>query len=116
MIPKIDFDTATIEEMRLANQLIEQKARHKQLRYKRDKEYRIIENAKNVIVEAIGVEVDSTQHLLIQLEEAVQKFNEDSSGQEKIIEKVERKFYDKVLEHITQHIAIKQVELSTFFG
>ena len=63
-------------------------------------EYIIIESAKNIITEAIGVEVDSTQHILIQLEEVVQRFNEDSLGQEKLIEKAERKFDNKVLEHI----------------
>ena len=114
MIPKVDYDNATIEEMRLSSQLIEMKATQKQLRSERDKEYRIIENAKNIITDAISVEVDSTQHILIQLEEAVHKFNEDSSGQEKIIEKDEKKFDNKVLEHIAQKIAIKQVELSIF--
>ena len=54
-IPKIDFNTA----------------RQKQLRSERDKEYTIIENARNIITKAIGVEVDSTQHILLQLEEAV---------------------------------------------
>ena len=67
-------------------------------------------------MEAIGVEVDSTQHILIQLEEEIQKYNKDSSRQEKIIEKAERKFDNKVLEHIAQKIAIKQVELSTFLS
>ena len=71
--------------MRRASQLLEKKARQKQLMSERDKEYRIIESAKNIIAEAIGVEVDSTQHILIQLEEVVQKYNEDSSGQEKLI-------------------------------
>ena len=60
--------------------------------------------------------MDSTQHILLQLEEAIQKFNEDSSGQEKLIEKAEKKFDNKVLEHIAQQIAIKQVELATFLG
>lgn len=46
----------------------------------------------------------------------MQKFNEDSSEQEKLIEKVEKKFDNRVLEHIAQKIAIKQVELSTFLG
>ena len=59
-IPKIDFDIATIEEMRLASQLLEKKARQKHLRLERDKEYRIIEGAKNIITKAIGFEVDST--------------------------------------------------------
>ena len=60
--------------------------------------------------------MDSTQHILLQLEEAVQKFNDDSSGKEKLIEKAEKKFDNKVLGHIAQHIAIKQVELATFLG
>ena len=93
--------------MRLASQLLEKKAKQKQLRLERDKEFRIIESAKNIITEAIGVKVDSTQHILIQLEEDIQKYNEDYLGQEKLIEKVERKFENKVLEHIAQKIAIK---------
>lgn len=115
-IPKIDYDTTIVEEMRLASQMLEKKARQKQLRSERDREYRIIKSAKNIITEAIGVEVDSTQHILVQLEEEIQKYNEDSTGQEKLIEKAERKFDSKVLEHIAQQIAIKKVELSTFLG
>ena len=78
-IPKIDFNTTTIEEMMMMSQLLEKKAKQKKLRSERDKEYAISENAWNIITEAIGVEVDSTQHILLQLEEAVHKFNEDSS-------------------------------------
>ena len=33
-----------------------------------------------------------------------------------MIEKAEKKFDNKVLEHIAQQIAIKQVELATFLG
>ena len=52
------------------------------------------------MTEVIGVEVDTSQHILFQLGDAFQKFNEDSIGQEKIMEKVENKFDNKVLEHI----------------
>ena len=86
----------------MISQLLEKKAKQKKLRSERDKEYTIIENARNIITGAIGVEVDSTQQILLQLEEAIQKFNEDSSGQEKLIEKAEKKFNNKVLEHIPQ--------------
>ena len=106
ILPKLDLDTATVDEMRMFSQLLEQKARQKQLRHERDLEYSIVESAKNIITEAIGVEVDSTQHILIQLEEAVHKFNEDTSGQEKLIERAEKKFDNKVLEHIAQQIAL----------
>ena len=60
--------------------------------------------------------MDSSQHILLQLDEAVSKFNEDFSGQEKLLEKAERKFDNKVLEHIAQHIAIKQVELTSILA
>ena len=100
----------------IISQILEKKAKQKKLRSERDKEYTIIEIAQNIIAEAIGVEVDSTQHILLQLEEVVPKFNEDSSGQEKLIEKAEKKFDNKVLEHIALQIAIKQVELATFLG
>ena len=42
-IPKLDFDKATAEEMRLVSQLLEKKAKQKQLREQRDKESRTIE-------------------------------------------------------------------------
>lgn len=66
-----------------------------------------------MLTEAIGIEVDSSQPILFQLGEVVQKFNEDTEGQEKLIEKFENKFNNKVLEHISRQIAIHQVELST---
>jgi hypothetical protein len=106
VIPKIDLDTASVDEMRMLSQLLDQKARQKQLRNKRDREYSIVENAKCIIAEAIGVDIDTSQHILSQLEEAVNKFNDDASGQEKLIEHAEKKFDNKVLGHIAQNIAI----------
>ena len=50
---------------------------------------------------------------MLQLAEAVNKFNEDSSGSKKLLEKAEKKFDNKVLEHIAQHIAINQAKLSS---
>ena len=72
-----------------------------------DREYKIIDDAKNILTEAIGVEVDTSLHILLKLEEAFSKFNEDTNGQENLIEKVENKFDNKVLEHIAQQIAIQ---------
>ena len=67
---------------------------------RRDREYKIIDDAKNILAKAIGVEVDTSQHILLQLKEAVTKFNEDSSSQENLMEKAEKKFDNKLLEHI----------------
>ena len=64
----MDFDNATIEEMRLVSQLLEQKAKQKQLREERDREFRIIESPKNILTEVIGVDIDFCQHILLKLE------------------------------------------------
>ncbi|GLJ28250.1 hypothetical protein SUGI_0555160 [Cryptomeria japonica] len=116
VIPQIDLNTASIDEMRLISQLLEQKAKQKQLRSERDREFNIINDAKTILTDALGIKVDPSQHILLQLEEAVNRFNEDSSGEEKLIERTKKKFDNKVLEHIAQQIAIKQVELTTILA
>ncbi|GLJ19494.1 hypothetical protein SUGI_0352090 [Cryptomeria japonica] len=116
VIPQIDLNTASIDEMRLISQLLEQKAKQKQLRSERDREFNIINGTKTILTDALGIKVDPSQHILLQLEEAVNRFNEDSSGEEKLIERTEKKFDNKVLEHIAQQIAIKQVELTTILA
>ncbi|GLJ20075.1 hypothetical protein SUGI_0364220 [Cryptomeria japonica] len=116
VIPQIDLNTASIDEMRLISQLLEQKEKQKQLRSERDREFNIINGAKTILTDALGIKVDPSQHILLQLEEAVNRFNEDSSGEEKLIERTKKKFDNKVLEHIAQQIAIKQVELTTILA
>ncbi|GLJ34623.1 hypothetical protein SUGI_0696410 [Cryptomeria japonica] len=116
VIPQIDLNTASIDEMRLISQMLEQKAKQKQLRSERDREFNIINSAKTILTNALGIKVDPSQHILLQLEEAVNRFNEDSLGEEKLIERTEKKFDNKVLEHIAQQIAIKQVELTTILA
>ncbi|GLJ40689.1 hypothetical protein SUGI_0840240 [Cryptomeria japonica] len=116
VIPQIDLNTASIDEMRLISQMLEQKAKQKQLRSERDREFNIINGAKTILIDALGIKVDPSQHILLQLEEVVNRFNEDSSREEKLIERTEKKFDNKVLEHIAQQIAIKQVELTTILA
>ena len=99
--------------MHIVGELLQKKQKQKKLKEERDKEYKIIDDAKNVLSEAIGIEIDSSQPILLYLAEAMQKFNEESSGHEKLIEKAKKKFDGKVLEHIAQQIAIYQVELSS---
>ncbi|GLJ38462.1 hypothetical protein SUGI_0783320 [Cryptomeria japonica] len=86
VIPQIDLNTTSIDEMRLISQMLEQKAKQKQLRSERDREFNIINGAKTILTDALGIKVDPSQHILLQLEEAVNRFNEDSSGEEKLIE------------------------------
>ena len=99
--------------MHIVGELLQKKARQQKLREERDRAYKIIDDAKNILSKAIGIEVDTSQPILFQLEEVVQKFNEDTSGQDKLIEEEENKFDNKVLEHIAKKIAIHQVELSS---
>ena len=95
--------------MQTFGELLQKKAKQQRLREERDREFKIIEDAKNILAEAIGIEVDSSQPILYQLAEVVQKFNEDTDGQDKLLEKAEKKFDNKVLEHIAQQIVIHQV-------
>ena len=99
--------------MQIIGELLQKKAKQQRLSEERDKEYKIIDDAKNILAEAIWVEIDSSQPILFQLVDVIQKFNEDTDGQENLIEKAKKKFNNKVLEHIAQQIAIHQVELST---
>ena len=102
--------------MQTFGELLQKKSKQQRLREERDKEYKIIEDAKNILSKAIGIEFDSSQPILHQLAKVVQNFNEDTDSQDKLFQKAEKKFENKVLEHIAQQIAIYQVELSTFLG
>ena len=88
--------------MQAFGELLQKKAKQKRLREERDKEFKIIEDAKNILAEAIGIEVDSSQPILYQLAEAVQKFNQDFDGQDKLLQKVEKKFENNLLDNIAQ--------------
>ena len=70
-IPKWDFDNSTIDKMKIASQILYNKEKQNKLREERNREYKIIESAKNILTEVIGVEVDTSQHILFQLEEVV---------------------------------------------
>ena len=83
------------------------------MREEKNKEFKILEDAKNIFSQAIGTKIDTSQPILFQLVDVVQKFNKDMDGQEKLLQRVEKKFENKVLEKITKKIYIYQVELST---
>ena len=52
----------------------------KRLREERDKEFKIIKDAKNILAEALGIEVDISQPIFYQLEKVVHKYNADLDG------------------------------------
>ena len=102
--------------MQTFRELLQKKAKQQTLREERDKEFKITEDAENILAEALAIEVDTSQPILYQMVEAVQNYSEDLDGQDKLLQKVEKKFKNKVLELIAQQISIYQVELSTFLG
>ncbi|GLJ52043.1 hypothetical protein SUGI_1106800 [Cryptomeria japonica] len=67
---------------------------------------------KEIVIPQIDLNIASIDEMRL----ISQIFNEDSSGEEKLIERTEKKFDNKVLEHIAQQIAIKQVELTTILA
>ena len=81
VIPNWDTSKLTLDQMQSFCEILQKKAKQQRLREERDNEFKIIEDAKNILVEAIGIEVESSQPILYQLVEAVQKFNEDTNGQ-----------------------------------
>ena len=58
----------------------------------------MFEDAKNILAYALSIEVDTSQPILAQLAEVVHKFNEDLNGQEELLQRVEKKFENEVLE------------------
>ena len=86
------------------------------LREQKRKETQVLEDVKDIFVSALSIEVNSTQLILVQLIEVVQKLNEDLNGQENFLQRAQRKFENKVLEQVAQKIAINQVEFSTILS
>ena len=65
VIPKWDLTNLTVDQMQIVGELLQKKAKQQKLKEERNKEYKIIDDAKNILSEAIGVEIDSSQHVLL---------------------------------------------------
>ena len=76
----------------------------------------MLEDAKNILADALSIEVNSTQTILVQLEKFVHKFNKDLNGKEKFLQREEKKFENKVLELVAYKNVIYQVHLSTILS
>ena len=80
VIPNWDISKLNLDQIQTFGELLQKKAKQKRLREERDKELKIIEDAKNILAEALGIEVDSSEPILYQLVEVVQNYNEDLDG------------------------------------
>ena len=67
--------------MQTFKELLQKKATQQKLREERDKEFKIIKDTKNILEEALGIQVDTSQPILYHLEEVVHKYNEDLDRQ-----------------------------------
>lgn len=105
IIPNWDTSNLTPEEMDTLGELWKKRARQKNLR----EEKKVLEDIKSTFVDALNIEVDEKQPILDQLVEIVHKYNDELNGQEKLLQRVERKFQNKVLEQVAKKIAIDQV-------
>ena len=112
VIPNWDISTITPNKIDNMGELLKKIDKKQRLREEKKKENQVFEDIKIIFFDAPSIKVDSTQPILDQLVEIVHKFNEYLNGQEKLIQRVETKFENRVLEQVAQKIAINQVELS----
>ena len=80
-----EISNLNLDQMHIVGELLQKKAKQKRLREERNREFQVLEDAKNILAEALGTEVDTSQPILTQLVEVIQKFNEDLNGQEKLL-------------------------------
>lgn len=116
VFPNCHISNLNPDQMHIFGEILQKKAKQQRLREEKKKEFQIIKDAKNILPEALNIEVDTSQISLNWLAEVLQKFNNDLNGQEKLLQRVEKKFENKILELIAQKISIHQVELSTILG
>ena len=100
LIPSWDITNLTLDQMHIFGELLQKKARQQRLREERNREFKILEDAKNILSQAISANIDTSQSILFQLANAIQKFNENMDGQEKLLQRAQKKFENKVLEKI----------------
>ena len=92
---------------------LQKRAKQHKLREEQRKKTQVLKDIKDIFKNASSFEVDNIQPIIDHLTKIVQKFNKDLNGQDKLLQRDERKFENRVLEQVAQKIAIDQVELST---
>ena len=71
---------------------------------------------EDIFLDVLDIEINAKDSILDQIVDIVHKFNKDTQGQEKLLQKVERKFENNILENVASRITIDQVELSTIIS
>ena len=65
VIPNWDISKLNLDLIQTFGELLQKKAKKQRLREERDKELKIIEDAKNILVEALGIVVDTINQFCI---------------------------------------------------
>jgi hypothetical protein len=100
IIPNRDTSNLTLDEMDTLGELWKKRARRQKLRVERKQRNQVLEDIKGIFYDALNIEVDEKQPILDKLVDIVHKYNEELNGQEKLLQRVERKFENKVLEKV----------------
>ena len=74
LIPSWDITNLTLDQMHIFGELLQKKARQQRLREERNREFKILEDAKNILSQAIGSEIDTSQPILFQLADAMGEY------------------------------------------
>ena len=69
-----DISTLNLDQMHTVGELLQKKAKHQRFREERNRENQVLEDVNNILTEALNTEVDTSQPILAQLVEVVQKF------------------------------------------
>ena len=67
IIPNWDISNLNLDQMKIFGELLQKKSKKQRLKEERNKEFKIIKDAKNILAGAIGIEVDTSQPILYQL-------------------------------------------------
>ena len=85
--------------MDILGELWKKRAKQRMLRAQRDRS-QVLEDIKGIFIDDLSIEVNEKSPIIEQLVEIVHKLNEDVDGQDKLVEKGERKFENKVIENV----------------
>lgn len=81
-------------------ELWKKRARQQKIREEMKKKNQVLEDIKWIFVDGLSIEVDEKQPILDQLLEILYKYNEELNGKNKLLQRVDKKFENKVLEQV----------------
>ena len=71
IILNLDITNLTPNQMHIFGELLQNKARKQRLREERNKEFKFLKDAKNILSQELGTKIDSSQPILFQIVDVV---------------------------------------------